>query len=170
MIYKGCVRMIYVMQIVNTHGIRGEVKALHYTDGETFFKKVKTVYKESGEAVKINSLKFHKGSVILKLDGIDEVNDAEKLKFTKLYAKEEDLPKLPKGEYYFFELIGLTAVLPDGEELGKVTNVIENNASNLLEITKNDGEKALVPNIPVFVEKVDIKNGTIHITPIEGLI
>ena len=162
--------MIYVMQIVNTHGIRGEVKALHYTDGEAFFKKVKTVYKEDGEPVKILSWKFHKGSVILKLDGIDEVNDAEKLKFTKLFAKEGDLPKLPKGEYYFFELIGLTAVLPDGDELGKVTDVIENNASNLLEITKKDGEKALIPNIPVFVNDVDTKEGTIHITPIEGLI
>ena len=42
--------MIYVMQIVNTHGVRGEVKALHYTDGEAFFKKVKTVYKEDGTA------------------------------------------------------------------------------------------------------------------------
>jgi len=162
--------MIYVMQIVNTHGIRGEVKALHYTDGEAFFKKVKTVYKEDGEAVKILSWKFHKGSVILKLDGIDEVNDAEKLKFVKLYAKKEDLPKLPKGEYYFFELIGLTAILEGGEELGKVTDVIENNASNLLEITKEDGEKVLIPNIPVFVSKIDIKEGKIHITPIEGLI
>ena len=158
------------MQIVNTHGIKGEVKALHYTDGEIFFKKVKTVYKENGEAVKILSWKFHKGSVILKLDGVEEVNDAEKLKFVKLYAKEADLPKLPKGEYYFFELTGLTAILPDGEELGEVTNVIENNASNLLEITKKDGEKALIPNIPVFVEKVDVKGGKIYITPIEGLI
>ncbi len=162
--------MIYVMQIVNTHGVRGEVKALHYTDGDTFFKKVKTVYKEDSTPVKILSWKFHKGSVILKLDGVDELNDAEKLKFTKLFAKEEDLPKLPKGEYYFFELIGLTAILPDGEELGKVTDVIENNASNLLEITKKDGEKALIPNIPVFVNDVKIKEGIIHITPIEGLI
>ena len=162
--------MIYVMQIVNTHGVRGEVKALHYTDGETFFKKVKTVYKEDNTPVKILSWKFHKGSVILKLDGVEELDTAEKLKFTKLYAKEGDLPKLPKGEYYFFELMGLTAVLPDGEELGKVTNVIENNASNLLEITKGDGEKVLIPNIPVFVSDVKIKEGTIHITPIEGLI
>lgn len=158
------------MQIVNTHGVRGEVKALHYTDGDTFFKKVKTVYKEDNTPVKILSWKFHKGSVILKLDGVDELNDAEKLKFTKLYAREEDLPKLPKGEYYFFELIGLTAILPDGEELGKVTDVIENNASNLLQITKTGGEKVLIPNIPVFVSDVKIKDGTIHITPIEGLI
>ena len=162
--------MIYVMQIVNTHGIRGEVKALHYTDGETFFKKVKTVYKEDNTPVKILSWRFQKGAVLLKLDGVEDVDTAEKLKFTKLFAKEQDLPKLAEGEYYFFQLKGLTAVLPDESELGKVTDVIENNASNLLEITKTDGEKVLVHNIPVFVSSVDLKNEKIHITPIEGLI
>jgi 16S rRNA processing protein RimM len=148
--------MIYVMQIVNTHGIRGEVKALHYTDGEAFFKKVKIVYKEDNTPVKILSWRLQKGAVLLKLDGVEDVNTAEKLKFTKLFAKEEDLPKLAEGEYYFFQLKGLTAVLPDESELGKVTDVIENNASNLLEITKTDGEKVLVPNIPVFVSGVDL--------------
>ena len=162
--------MIYVMQIVNTHGIRGEVKALHFTDGEVFFKKVKTVYKKDNTPVKILSYRFQKGAVLLKLEGVDDVETAEKLKFTELYAKEEDLPRLPKGEYYFFELIGLTAVLTDGEEIGKVTDVIENNASNLLEITKTNGEKVLVPNIPVFVGDVKLKEEKIYITPIEGLI
>ena len=162
--------MIYVMQIVNTHGVRGEVKALHYTDGETFFKKVKTVYKEDGTPIKILSWRFQKGSVLMMLEGVDTMELAEKMRFTKLYAKKEDLPKLPKGEYYFFELIGLKAILPDGEELGEVTDVIENNASNLLEIKKKDGEKVLIPNIPVFVREVDTENGNIFITPIEGLI
>lgn len=162
--------MIYVMEIVNTHGIRGEVKALHYTDGEAFFKKVKTVYKEDGTPVKLLSWRFQKGSVLLKLEGVDDVNSAEKLRFTKLYAREEDLPSLPEGEFYFFELIGLTGILPDGEELGSVTNVIENNAANLLEFTKENGEKVLIPKIPVFVKEVDLTAGKIHITPIEGLI
>jgi 16S rRNA processing protein RimM len=162
--------MIYVLQIVNTHGIRGEVKALHYTDGEAFFKKVKTVYKKDGTPVKILSWRFQKGAVLLKLEGVDDANTAEKMKFTELYAKEEDLPKLPDGEHYFFELIGLSAILPDGSVLGTVSNVIENNASNLLEITKEDGEKILVPNIPVFVSDVSIKEKTLKITPIEGLV
>lgn len=162
--------MIYVMQIVNTHGVRGEVKALHYTDGESFFKKVKIVYKEDGTPIKILSWRFQKGSVLMMLEGVDTVELAEKMRFTKLYAKKEDLPKLPKGEYYFFELIGLKAILPDGEDLGEVTDVIENNASNLLEIKKKDGEKVLIPNIPVFVREVDTENGNIFITPIEGLI
>ena len=162
--------MIYVMQIVNTHGVRGEVKALHFTDGEAFFRKVKTVYKEDGTPMEINSWRFQKGAVLLNFNSIDTMELAEKLKFTKLYAKKEDLPKLPKGEYYFFELIGLKAILPDGEELGEVTDVIENNASNLLEIKKTDGDKVLVPNIPVFVSEVDTDKGKIFITPIEGLI
>ena len=106
----------------------------------------------------------------MKLEGVDDVNTAEKLKFTELYAKEEDLPKLPEGEYYFFQLTGLTAVLENGEELGTVNSVIENNAANLLEITKKDGEKVLIPNIPVFVSKVDLDDSKIYITPIEGLI
>lgn len=162
--------MIYVLQIVNTHGIRGEVKALHYTDGEEFFKKVKTVYKKDNTPVKILSWRFQKGAVLLKLEGVDDVNTAEKLKFTELYAKEEDLPKLPEGEFYFFELIGLTAMLDGGSEIGAVTNVVENNAANLLEITKNDGEKVLIPNIPVFVSEVSLEEKKIWITPIEGLI
>jgi 16S rRNA processing protein RimM len=127
-------------------------------------------YKEDGTPMEINSWRFQKGAVLLNFNSIDTMELAEKLKFTKLYAKKEDLPKLPKGEYYFFELIGLKAILPDGEELGEVTDVIENNASNLLEIKKTDGDKVLVPNIPVFVSEVDTDKGKIFITPIEGLI
>lgn len=162
--------MIYVMQAVNTHGVRGEVKALHYTDGEPFFKKVKTVYKEDGTKVKILSWRFQKGAVLLKIDGIDTLEEAEKFKFTKLYAKKEDLPRLAKGEYYFFELMGLDGILPDGSSLGKVTDVIENSGANLLEFTKDDGKKVLIPKIPVFVKEINIDENKIYITPIEGLV
>jgi len=162
--------MVFVLKIVNTHGVRGEVKALHYTDGEVFFKKVKMLYTKEGTPVKILSWRFQKGAILLKLDGVETVEAAEKLRNVELYAKKDDLPKLKENEFYFFELIGLTAILPDETILGKVTDVIENNASNLLEITKENGKKVLVPNIPVFVSKTDIKEGKIYITPIEGLI
>lgn len=162
--------MIYVMQIVNTHGIHGEVKALHYTDGETFFKKVKTVYKEDGTPMELLSHRFSKGTVLLRLAGIDTAEKAEQLKFTRLYAKKEDLPRLPEGEHYFFELIGLTGILPDGGVLGKITDVVENNAANLLEFTKENGKRVLIPNIGAFVSKTDVAAGKIYITPVEGLI
>ncbi|MEE0867991.1 MAG: ribosome maturation factor RimM [Clostridia bacterium] len=162
--------MIFVLQIVNTHGVHGEVKAIHYTDGEIFFKKVKTVYKEDSTPVRIISSRFQKGAVLLKLEGIDTLDKAQALKFTKLYAREEDLPTLPEGEFYFFQLMGLKGQLESGNVFGTVTDVIENNAANLLEFTKDNGKKVLIPNIGAFVKKVDLENKAIHITPIEGLI
>ena len=162
--------MVLVVKIVNTHGVHGEVKALHYTDGEVFFKKVKTLYKKDGTPLKVKNWRFQKGSVLLKIEGIDNMNDAERLKMTELYAKKEDLPKLEGGEYYFFELIGLRGILPDKTQFGTVTDVIENNASNLLEFTRENGKKVLVPNISVFVNEIDIEKGEIHISPIKGLI
>lgn len=162
--------MLHVLKIVNTHGIKGEVKALHYTDGEPFFEAVKTVYKKDSSPMQIKSWRFQKGSVLLKFDGIDDMNAAEKLRMTDLYAREEDLPELGEGEYYFFELTGLEGVLPDGTVFGKSTGVIENNAANLIEFEKENGRKVLIPNIPAFVNKVDKENKKIYITPIQGLI
>ena len=162
--------MIYVIQIVNTHGIRGEVKALHYTDGEAFFKNVKTVYKEDNTPVEILSYRFVKGSVLLRLSGVSTPEQAQKMKFTRLYAREEDLPPLPEGEFYFFRLIGMTGILNDGEILGTVTDVVENIAANLLEFTKENGKKVLIPNIGAFVKKIDPNEKKIYITPVEGLI
>ncbi len=162
--------MINVLEIVNTHGVRGEVKALHYTDGDVFFKKVKKLYTKEGREFTIKGWRFQKGAVLLKLEGVDTMEDAQRLKFTELFAKKEDLPKLKEGEYYFYELIGLNGILPDGTVFGRVTDVIENTAANIIEFTKGDAKKALVPNVDEFVKKVDIPNGTIEIKPIEGLI
>ena len=162
--------MILVLEIVNTHGVTGEMKALHFTNGEEFFKKVKTLYTKDGTGINILSWRLRKGSVLLRIEGVNSMTEAEKWRRTELFAKEEDLPKLPEGEYYFYMLKGLSCILPSGEKIGKVKDVIESPAANLLEIEKDNGAKILVPNIPAFVEKVDLDTSSIYILPIEGLI
>lgn len=162
--------MILAAEIVNTHGTRGEVKALHYTDGEPFFRKVKTLYKKDGTPVNIKAWRFQKGSVLLSLEGVEDMTAAEKLRFTKLFVREEDLPPLPEGEHYFFQLMGLDGVLPDGTVFGKVTDVSESASATLMEFTKPGGARVLIPKLPVFVDRVELENGKIFITPIEGLI
>lgn len=163
--------MIFVIKIVNTHGTRGEVKALHYTDGEDFFDSVDTLYSADGSrAYKIEGWKFHKGAVLMKLKGIDDMTAAELLKGEELYAREEDLPPLPEGRYYFFQLTGLKAVLPDGSALGTVTDVSDGAGGELLEITRENGKKCLIPKCDAFVKEVSLERGEIYITPIEGLI
>lgn len=162
--------MIEVMQIVNTHGVKGEMKAVYFADSPEFFVQVPTLYDKSGRAFKVTPLREHKGTLLINIDGIDDMNKAEALKGTSLFAKREDFPVLPDGEYYLTDLIGLTAVQKDGGAIGKVIDITERAAQNLLVIEKLNGETALIPNCDAFVEKVDLIDKIIIITPIEGLI
>lgn len=163
--------MINVLKIVNTHGTRGEVKALHYTDGEEFFEAVDRVYTgDGGRVFEIEDWRFHKGAVLLKLRGVDDMNAAETLRGLELYAREEDLPPLPEGRYYYFQLTGLSAVTENGEVIGEVAGVVESAGRELLEIVRPGGKKCLIPKCDAFVGKVDIPAGRVTITPIEGLI
>ncbi len=163
--------MIEVLKIVNTHGVRGIVKAVHYTDGEEFFDYVDTLYSENAlKQYTVEGWQFHKGAVLLKLKGIDDMTAAERLKGTSLYAREEDLPPLPEGRYYFFQLMGLKALLEDGSSVGTVTDVTEGPGGELLEITGEEGRKSLVPKCDAFVKEISLERGEIVITPIEGLL
>ncbi len=163
--------LINVLKIVNTHGTRGCVKALHFTDGESFFEAVDTLYsKDASRKYKIKSRHFHKGAVLLEFEGIEDMTAAEKLKGTELFAKAEDLPVLPDGKFYYFQLMGLKAVLPDGTVIGEITDVGDTAGGELLEITSASGKKSLVPKCDAFVKEISLARGEIVITPIEGLI
>ena len=164
--------MIYVIKIVNTHGLGGEVRALHYTDGAPFFEAVDTLYTAGGaKSYKVERWRLHKGAVLLKLAGVDDMTAAEALKGVELYAREEDLPPLPEGRYYYFQLTGLRAVLANGEEIGTVSAVTEGGGGDLLELTRADGgAKCLIPKCDAFVKEISLERGEIVIEPIEGLI
>lgn len=161
--------MIEVMKITNTHGVKGEMKAQHYADSPLFFKKVRTLYDKSENAYTITSVREGKGCILVTIEGIDDMNGAEGMKNVSLFAKREDFPPLPKGEYYLIDLIGLTAETVDGEEIGIVCDIIEKTAQNLL-VVKQDEREILIPKCDAFVDRVDLDEKKIYITPIEGLI
>lgn len=161
--------MIEVMKIVNTHGVKGEMKAMYYADSPMFFKKVHNLYDKKGEEYEITAVREHKGALLISIKGIEDMNGAEMMKNVSLYAKREDFPPLPKGEYYLIDLFGMKAETVDGEEIGEVVDVIEKAAQNLLVIKKGEKE-VLVPNCKAFVDRVDTDEKKIYITPIEGLL
>lgn len=161
--------MIEVMKIVNTHGVKGEVKALYYADSPAFFKKVPYLYDKKDNKFHITSVKEHKGALLVTLEGVEDMSAAERLKNVSLYAKREDFPALPNGEYYLIDLIGLTAETVDGECIGEVVDVLEKAAQNLLVIKKGEKE-ILIPKCDAFVDRVSLDEKKIYITPIEGLI
>ena len=108
--------------------------------------------------------------VILKLAGINDRNAAEKVKNRFVYMDEEDLEELPEGQYYVKDLIGLKAVTVSGDEIGTITDILQNTPQDIYEIEKKDGKKALIPGVPDFLKKIDTENGVVVFDPAEGLL
>ncbi len=161
--------MIEMMKIINTHGVKGEMKAVHYADSLTFFKKVPYLYDKKENKFHVTNVRDGKNCVLVTIEGVEDMNAAERMKNVYLYARREDFPPLAKGEYYLIDLIGLTAETVDGEEIGEVVDIQEKAAQNLI-VIKNGDKEILIPKCDAFVDRVDLDEKKIYITPIEGLI
>lgn len=159
---------LYVGKIVNTHGIKGELRILsNFDKKELVFKKDFIIYVgKYYEPLKINSYRHHKEFEMITIDGYDNINQV--LKYLKLpvYVKREEL-KLDNNDYLLQELVNLD-VYYNGEIIGKVEEIVYNNSNILLSIkaTKN----FYIPHNDYFIKKVDLNNKSIIVDNIEGLI
>lgn len=152
---------IEVGEFVNTFGIKGEIKVYPYVD---YLEDIKTIYIKN-EKMTISKIRFQKNVFIIKLKGIDDINLIEKYKGSKVYIDEADLPKLPEGQYYDHDLIGLDVITDDGKNLGKLDDIFNTGANDIYQV----GE-ILLPAIDDVVKKIDIENKQIIVHIIKGLI
>ena len=152
-------------QIVNTHGVRGEVKIMPWADSPEFIRKFKTLY-INGEAVRVTASRVHKGFVLAKLEGVEDVNAAMALKNKTVHIARKDV-KLPKGSFFIADIIGAKVVTEDGAELGTLADVMEMPAQNIY-LVKGERE-IMIPAVDEFILKTDVKNGVITVRLIEGM-
>ena len=157
--------LIEIGQIVNTHGIRGEVKLNPWTDDINELTEYDVLYQKDGSVLNIENARVHKNTVIIKFREITDMNTAEKMRNTVLFT--EKVP-LPEGRYYIKDLIGLTAVTSEGE-LGVLTDVFNTGANDIYEIRKNDGRKLYLPVIDGVIGDVNLADKTIFVTVPDGL-
>ena len=160
---------IKVGKIVSAVGIKGEVKVYPYTDDPQRFEELDCVY-AGDEKLQIEKVRYQKNVVIVKFSGSDDRNRAEALKDRFLTIDRENLRELDEDEYFIFDLIGLAAVDQEGRRLGTVSDVIQNTAQDLYEITADGGAKYLIPAVREFVTEIDLNHGIMKIKPIEGLL
>ncbi len=155
-------------KIVGTHGVRGEMRVQPWCDGPEFLAGFKKLYTDKDGDCKLTvKVRTHGNICLMKADGIDSIEEAEKLRGTVLYIDRVDC-KLPKGSYFIEDIIGCKAVDDNTkEELGTVSDVSSTGANDVWHI-KRDGKEYLIPNVPVFVKSVDIEAGIVYITPLEG--
>jgi 16S rRNA processing protein RimM len=164
--------LLQVGVITSTHGIRGEVKVFPTTDDAARFKKLKNVILDDGRQkidMEIATVKFFKNMVIVKFKGIDNINDVEKYRKARLLVTRENAVPLEENEYYIADLIGLSAVSDEGEELGTVTDVMQTWANDVYVITTPDKKEILVPAIRDCILQVDLEKQEMRIHLLPGL-
>ena len=160
--------MLECGKIVNTHGLRGEVKALYYTDDPAFFDTVKRVHLSSGKSLTLSSWRQNKGAVLLKFKEIGSVEEAEALVGKTMSVSRADLPPLPEGRYYIADILGMEVVTDEGRNLGKVTDVFKTGSNDVY--TVQGDREYLIPVIDEVVLSTDLTLRTITIKPLKGLL
>ena len=152
-------------RIVNTHGVAGEVKIEVWLDSPQFLKSFKRCFIDRRE-VKLLSARVHKGFLIVKLEGVEDVNAAMALKGRTVFIDRADA-RLPKGTFFLQDIIGAAVVDESGSEIGKLVDVMETPASNVY-VVKGEREH-LIPAVPEFILSTDADNGIITVHLIEGM-
>ena len=162
--------MIEIGKIVNTHGLRGEVKIVPWLDYPEVFEAFDHVYTEGcAQRYDVKSVRYQKANLIVAFDGVDRVEAAEKLKNKVVTVEKSYFYDLPDGTYLVADIIGLRAT--DGEtDYGVVTDVFSTGSNDVYVIEKNGKKPLLLPIIDGVVDEVDLDGGIIKINIPDGLL
>ncbi|MCR3759338.1 ribosome maturation factor RimM [Clostridium felsineum] len=153
-------------QIINTHGVRGELKIYPLTDDVNRFDALDSVYIDN-EVRKVISVKKQPNKLILKIEGIDTLDEAVKYKNKYIKVLREDAVELKEGQYFIKDIIGCKVFDENDNLLGEVYDVI-NTKNNDVYCIKRDGKQdLLVPALKEIVLKIEMENKKIIIKAVE---
>lgn len=156
-------------KIVTTHGIKGEVKIMPYTDTPELLCEFDRLFSgKNHDEIYIEKNRVFKNMVIAKIKGINTPEEAEKLRNKILYIHRKDL-ELDENTYFIQDLIGMEVKDADeGIIYGRITDVLQTGANDVY-VIKGNGREYLVPAIPEVIILTDIDNDMMLIRPLEGL-
>ena len=158
-------RFLEAGEVVGTHGIQGEVKILPWADGPEFLLGFKTLYL-NGKPYAVRSSRVHKTCVLAKLEGVDTPEQATLLR-KQVVTVDRTGVKLPDGAVFIADLIGCRALDDDGNEFGKITDVLTMPSSDVYVVK---GEKTyMIPAVKAFVREVNVAEGFVRLHLIEGM-
>lgn len=155
---------ITIGKIVNTHGLKGEVKVIPFTDDSNRFKKLKEV-RINGKMMSVVSCKIQPGRVVLKIEGINSIEEAEKYKNQMIEVSRDKAVELPEGSFYVADLIACEVFDEDENQLGKVFDVIFTGSNEVYWV--KGAKEVLVPAIKDVVLDVNIEEKKIIIKNLE---
>ncbi len=166
---KSC--LVPLGRVLKPHGIRGELKVLPY--GETLGEmepgeKLFSIEGTEQRQLTLLRLRTQKRVWIAQFAELDSIDQAQALAGKDLFVDKDRLPDLPEGEYYHFQLIGLSVVTKDGTPLGTLSSIFQT-GSNDVYVVETGGEELLVPALDDVVCEVDLENGKLVVDLPEGM-
>lgn len=156
-------------KITNAHGVMGEVKVQPWCDSPEFFCQFKTLYvDETHWPVKVERARPHKNMVIVKLEGVTDMNGALALRNAVLHIDRKDV-NLPEGSFFLADIEGLEARdAQTGEVLGKIAEVLTLPANNVY-VIRGGKRELMIPAVPAFVAETNVEGGYIRVNMMEGI-
>ena len=152
-------------KILNTFGVRGEVKLDPWCDSAEFLKPLKTLYID-GAPRAVASSRVHKGMLIVRFADVEDVNGAMLLKNKIAYFARSDV-RLPKGRHFVADLLGASVVDEQGAEIGRLTEVLDMTAGQVY-VVQGETEHT-IPAVPEFILDIDADGKVIRVHLIEGM-
>lgn len=166
-----------VGKIVNTQGIKGEVRVISKTDFSEERYQVGNelvLFQENKEPISlvIKSYRKHKNFDLLSFEGHPNINDVEKYRDGILKISKEDVGELEENAFYYHEIIGLEVFDEEDKSLGTIKEILSPGANDVWVIGQNQKGKKdiLIPYIESVVKQVDVENGRVDVEIPEGLI
>lgn len=159
-------------KIVNTQGLKGEMKVYSLTDDINRFDDLEYFYigKDLETKYYVEKVRYKGNMVILKAKNIDTIEQVEKLRDKFIYVSREESRELEEGEFFIADMIGIDVVTVAGESVGKLKDVLQYAANDVYVIEGNEDQEYLIPAIIRFVPEIDMQNRKMVIDPIKGMI
>ncbi|MBI5632075.1 MAG: 16S rRNA processing protein RimM [Nitrospirae bacterium] len=162
-----------VARIIKERGIKGEVKAFPLSKAAQSLPPLTEAYivmpAGTVQKITIHSIRTDREFLIVSFQGISDRQEASKLRNAMIEVDVSMLPDLQKNEYYYHQIIGLSAVTTEGKTIGRVTEIMEMPGNELYVVQGTDKEY-LIPAVKAIIADINLDTGVMTITPIDGLL
>jgi len=161
---------LLVGKIVRPHGVRGEVGMSLMTQHPEHLLSVKKLFVgPSYQLHRVDRMRRHQTGMIVHFADIKDRDHANLLREQMVYISIKDAVPLEEGEYYLYQVEGILVVTEEGEELGRLTGLIETGANDVYVVTTSAGSELLLPVIPDVIKNVDVPGGKMTVHLLDGL-
>ena len=166
-------QLVAVGRFTRPHGVRGELVLLPYVSDVALLpdlgdRQVQIRHQTAPAQTRtVLTWRMAHSRVLIQVEGCRNPSEAERLRDYEVFVPRQWFSPLPDGEYYWFEIEGLTVYAGDGRALGIVTDIIHT-GSNDVYVVSRDGEETLVPALKDVVRAIDLESGAMHLYDLPG--